>query len=257
MNSSASLLVLLFQRLFHSSKDDCPPSPVGFMPRSLTVPDVATSPLDVIAPASSLPIAIHTNNTDEDTCSCLSTSSSSCGSLSSSASSCSSCSSNSSISTSFFINEDLLSPLVVPPSDCSSTAALSDLLCDHYVQSQTEDDKKDVPLETFRMFEAPSPDDDERWCVWESPKHWTPIDDKQPFDEKPPLPPKKQAAPPEHHRRVRDLRVNNAHLRMIVVEANMMRAQKIVGPLRPRGYLPKRLDPFVSNRPSCLRYPVK
>ncbi|CAO3590679.1 unnamed protein product [Absidia cylindrospora] len=45
----------------------------------------------------------------------------------------------------------------------------------------------------------------------------------------------------------REPRVNSAHLRMLVAEVNMMRADKIVGPLRPRNYLPKRNDPIPST----------
>ncbi|CAO3652187.1 unnamed protein product [Cunninghamella echinulata] len=40
----------------------------------------------------------------------------------------------------------------------------------------------------------------------------------------------------------RELRVNPDYLRMLVAEANMIRANKIIGSLRPRQYLPKRQD---------------
>ncbi|KAL0073266.1 hypothetical protein F4703DRAFT_1936953 [Phycomyces blakesleeanus] len=52
---------------------------------------------------------------------------------------------------------------------------------------------------------------------------------------------------------IRDTRTNSRHLCTLVIEINMMRAQKIVGPLRPRHCLPKRKDAFVANRPSRLR----
>ncbi|ORZ14556.1 hypothetical protein BCR42DRAFT_417178 [Absidia repens] len=58
----------------------------------------------------------------------------------------------------------------------------------------------------------------------------------------PPSPP-----PPIALNKSREPRVNSAHLRMLVAEVNMMRADKIVGPLRPRNYLPKRNDPIPSS----------
>ncbi|KAI9014376.1 hypothetical protein CLU79DRAFT_767326 [Phycomyces nitens] len=52
---------------------------------------------------------------------------------------------------------------------------------------------------------------------------------------------------------IRDTRTNSRHLCMLVIEINMMRAQKIVCPLRPRHSLAKRKDAFVADRPSRLR----
>ncbi|KAI8075121.1 hypothetical protein BC940DRAFT_324280 [Gongronella butleri] len=43
----------------------------------------------------------------------------------------------------------------------------------------------------------------------------------------------------------RDTRANSDHLRMIAAELNMMRARKLFSPLKPRGFLPRRKDPFV------------
>ncbi|KAG2224692.1 hypothetical protein INT45_007937 [Circinella minor] len=54
----------------------------------------------------------------------------------------------------------------------------------------------------------------------------------------------------------REVRANGAHLRMIAAELNMMRANKIVCPLRPRYHLPRRTDQFVAMKPSPLRYDV-
>lgn len=55
---------------------------------------------------------------------------------------------------------------------------------------------------------------------------------------------------------MRDTRSNSDHLRMITAELNMMRARKLLSPLKPRGFLPRRRDAFVrgdiSKRPSCL-----
>lgn len=56
-------------------------------------------------------------------------------------------------------------------------------------------------------------------------------------------------------RHARDIRDNSAHYRMIVAEINMMRANKIICPLRQRMYLPKRTDEFES-RPSPLKQQV-
>lgn len=40
----------------------------------------------------------------------------------------------------------------------------------------------------------------------------------------------------------RDTRYNSDHLRMIACELNMMRNRKLISPLRPRGFLPRRKD---------------
>ncbi|KAG0178732.1 hypothetical protein DFQ29_003064 [Apophysomyces sp. BC1021] len=157
-----------------------------------------------------------------------------------------------------------------------STIALSDILCEHYVQQTVmmmdesegagdgdDDGLVDVPLATFRMFEAPpSLDEDEQSFIWQSPdREWIPVDccpkqepRKSPATTRTLRPPSKRYIPiraesPVH---IRDTRSNAAHLRMLVAEVNMMRAHKIVGPLRPRGYLNKRLDRFVPHRPSRL-----
>ncbi|KAI9317685.1 hypothetical protein BX666DRAFT_1939829 [Dichotomocladium elegans] len=197
-------------------------SVVGFMPRS---PSVAAPPLDVSLPIT---IASSMDTAGDDSCSCLSSSlSSSCGSLSSSSvtssTTCSSCSSIMAASL-FLASED----------------SLSDILCDRYRQpkgTKTGDmgdsvtDGKAGPLPRNVSSAA-----DGRKIIATAPML------------SPTLP-----AKPIY--RARDLRVNGAHLRMIVAEANMMRADKIVGPLRPRGSLPKRSDEFLPSRRSPLRYP--
>ncbi|KAG2178279.1 hypothetical protein INT44_001429 [Umbelopsis vinacea] len=59
---------------------------------------------------------------------------------------------------------------------------------------------------------------------------------------------------------MRDTRSNSDHLRMITAELNMMRARKLLSPLKPRGFLPRRRDAFVrgdiSKRSSHLRRQV-
>jgi hypothetical protein len=59
---------------------------------------------------------------------------------------------------------------------------------------------------------------------------------------------------------MRDTRSNSDHLRMITAELNMMRARKLLSPLKPRGFLPRRRDSFVrgdiSKRSSHLRHQV-
>ncbi|OZJ05157.1 hypothetical protein BZG36_02231 [Bifiguratus adelaidae] len=52
--------------------------------------------------------------------------------------------------------------------------------------------------------------------------------------------------------RPRDLRTNSAHLRMITAELNMMRARKLVSPLKCRVWLPRRLDGPFSHAKSKL-----
>ncbi|KAG2185702.1 hypothetical protein INT43_002137 [Umbelopsis isabellina] len=55
---------------------------------------------------------------------------------------------------------------------------------------------------------------------------------------------------------MRDTRSNSDHLRMITAELNMMRARKLLSPLKPRGFLPRRRDVFllgdIAKRPSPL-----
>jgi hypothetical protein len=100
-----------------------------------------------------------------------------------------------------------------------SSIALSEILCEHYVHQHThEQPEMDVPLETFEALIEP---EDEGWFV-ETPQH------------------------------KRAIRSNSAHLRMVVAEVNMMRANKIICPLKPRGVLPARTDRFIPNSPSPL-----
>ncbi|KAF7722905.1 hypothetical protein EC973_002585 [Apophysomyces ossiformis] len=50
---------------------------------------------------------------------------------------------------------------------------------------------------------------------------------------------------PETNTYTRDTRSNPDHLRMISAELNMMRARKLLSPLKPRGFLPRRKDSFI------------
>lgn len=62
---------------------------------------------------------------------------------------------------------------------------------------------------------------------------------------------------PETNTYIRDTRSNPDHLRMISSELNMMRARKLLSPLKPRGFLPRRKDPFVrgsGRKESRLRF---
>ncbi|KAI8647318.1 hypothetical protein BD408DRAFT_479414 [Parasitella parasitica] len=262
--------------------------PVGFMPRNTHhASKTQMSQLDVIVPVSvSSPIDCHysdqnTDSTCLDNCSSLSTSSGSSNSDSS--------------LFSMYMDDDARDQVRngLTNDNSMSTTALSDILCDHYVQTQINTPRSnnnneyiDVPLETFRMYEAPSSssscssptDCNQSWTIGnllldEPPKEWTLVEtlSKQPKRLQPKLQsrqlPKEEEKPDEqvkveeqqkdivimnrcyHHR---DTRANAAYLRMIVAEVNMMRAQKIVGPLRPRRVLPKRSDRFM-HRPSPLQ----
>lgn len=158
-----------------------------------------------------------------------------------------------------------------------SSITLSEILCDHYVQthSSSASNQEPVPLETYRVFEAsrrnsalshhsnssdslPSSneadddDDDDSWFIWDNlqkTREWIQVVDEELF-----LPKEKVttevtiAVEPKS----RGVRANSAHLRMIVAEVNMMRANKIVCPLRARGSLPARFDAFTSDTPSPL-----
>ncbi|CAO3696025.1 unnamed protein product [Rhizopus stolonifer] len=124
-----------------------------------------------------------------------------------------------------------------------NTTVLSDLLCDHYVQSKTNDNElADVPLETFRIFQAPSVEHN-RWII-EQEKEWTLVEASEKYAEK--------QEEKDDTLRTRAIRTNSDYFRIIVAEVNMMRAQKIVGPLRQRRLLDKRSDPFGPS-PSPLR----
>ncbi|KAI7859046.1 hypothetical protein BDC45DRAFT_432602 [Circinella umbellata] len=62
---------------------------------------------------------------------------------------------------------------------------------------------------------------------------------------------------PDTNTYTRDTRSNPDHLRIISSELNMIRARKLLSPLKPRGFLPRRKDPFVRGerrRESNLRY---
>ncbi|KAI7906017.1 uncharacterized protein BX663DRAFT_498518 [Cokeromyces recurvatus] len=50
---------------------------------------------------------------------------------------------------------------------------------------------------------------------------------------------------PDTNTYTRDTRSNPDHLRMISAELNMMRARKLLSPLKPRGFLPRRKDIFI------------
>lgn len=214
-----------------------------------------TSPLDIIVPISTTPIdCCYTGKDDGYDNSSLSTSS---------GSSHSDWSLNSFDMD--FIEDDI--------PDNITTTALSDILCEHYVQTKMQsthpqDEMIDIPLETFRMFEAPSNQKNkDRWncqsitSLLNEPKDWTLVEtitSSKP-DEKEQekiiviIKKKPRDIPKFHH--TRDIRSNTAYLRMIVAEVNMMRAEKIVGPLRPRRVLPKRSDTFM-HKPSPLKLTI-
>lgn len=267
MPKRSSVLSTLYD-LFSFTKTPPPPTTttVGFLPRSPPKADVSTSPLQVLAP---IPI-VYLDNGYYST-------SDECGSLSTSISS---------------TNSSLSSSVTTIMDDTSSMSALSDILCEHYVQTTRDADNnnesasssqlsallssdRDVPLETFSVFEAAFSHIDEekkrRWMIWadttDSPREWKRVDITAASSDvsepektlttttttasgetKTPVPYRR------HHRR-RDIRANTAHLRMIVAEINMMRANKIICPLRPRTHLDKRADEF-QYQPSPLRITV-
>ncbi|KAI8331436.1 hypothetical protein EDC96DRAFT_527142 [Choanephora cucurbitarum] len=205
-----------FSRLFSDCKAEN--GPVGFMP-CVTPTQTQTSPFDVIAVSS----PIDYNAQDHDASSSYSSSSS----------------------------ESSLS--MESEETGNSTHALSDILCDHYVQTQQSHSSEliNVPLETFRIFEAP-PTEEQYWMETTN-REWTLVETlSKPSKrlQKPQAPEKAVEPKPLCHDR--DIRSNTAYLRMIVAEVNMMRSQKIVGPLRPRRVLPKRTDRFMP-RPSPLQ----
>ncbi|KAI8066924.1 uncharacterized protein B0P05DRAFT_589674 [Gilbertella persicaria] len=146
-----------------------------------------------------------------------------------------------------------------------SSMTLSNILCDYYVQTQKnhQDNNSDVPLETYKMFEASYPsycrsgsnadDDDESWFIgdnFQKTREWIQVV----VDEELQLSTEKTAeASSTIEIKTRSLRTNPAHLRMIIAEVNMMRSNKIVGPLKPRGFLAARTDIFKPCLPSPLK----
>lgn len=152
-----------------------------------------------------------------------------------------------------------------------SVSSLSEILCEHYVQktlnSNNEMNNIDVPLETYKVFEASrqsvsiestTDDDDESWFIWDNlqkTKEWIQVVDEELF-----LPKEKVTTEitiaTTIVEKARGIRANPAHLRMIVAEVNMMRANKIVGPLKSRGFLAARTDTFISNQSSPLGLPI-
>ncbi|KAG0174619.1 hypothetical protein DFQ28_007643 [Apophysomyces sp. BC1034] len=238
--TSSSIFVTLFQSLFPKKSIVNPAPRVGFMPRSPQTTDVYTSSLAVTAPVSSPVTFAEDEDVYEDDSSYLSTSSSSS----------SSCRSNQSTYETPTVRRRSRGNIMI-------TSALSEILCDHYIQTHAvEDDPAPaaVPLKTFKMFEAPSIDRDENWFISEqlqTSKDWICVNEE-------PSTILSDASPSEDilseplHPPARGVRCNPAHLRMIVAEVNMIRANKIVCPLRPRAFLPQRSDQFC-HRPSPLR----
>ncbi|KAG2235018.1 hypothetical protein INT48_000260 [Thamnidium elegans] len=266
-----SFFISIFNGLFNKQSNEGE-KPVGFMPRSTITDKIQMSQVIDIAVSSS-PMDCHDSSNEQDSCSSLSSSSSS---------------SDSSLSSllSFYMEDDSSRSSVTSSSSSSSettssvsTDILSDILCDHYVQTQmnsppslsdNDDDViRDVPLETFRMFEAPNSTStnnntidnttsyENYWMTIEdeqATKEWKLIETKHPKELIKQVVAEKQVVKEKDVRvfHARDTRANAAYLRMIVAEVNMMRSQKIVGPLRPRRVLSKRLDKFM-HRPSPLQ----
>ncbi|KAF9097088.1 hypothetical protein BGX23_009762 [Mortierella sp. AD031] len=54
--------------------------------------------------------------------------------------------------------------------------------------------------------------------------------------------------PLPRHLAARETRSNAAYLRMMAAELRMIRARKLISPLKPRGYLPRRKEPFQAGR---------
>ncbi|KAG0380184.1 hypothetical protein BGX24_009698 [Mortierella sp. AD032] len=56
--------------------------------------------------------------------------------------------------------------------------------------------------------------------------------------------------PLPRHLAARETRSNAAYLRMMAAELRMIRARKLISPLKPRGYLPRRKEPFQAAKSS-------
>ncbi|KAF9184578.1 hypothetical protein BGZ51_003290 [Haplosporangium sp. Z 767] len=64
--------------------------------------------------------------------------------------------------------------------------------------------------------------------------------------------------PLPRHLATRETRSNTDYLRMMAAELRMIRSRKLVSPLKPRGYLPRRKDPFRNVKSSlcvCVKMP--
>ncbi|KAI9303411.1 hypothetical protein BJ944DRAFT_268464 [Cunninghamella echinulata] len=175
-----------------------------------------------------------------------------CASPLSTSSSLSLSSSTSSTSSSSSCFSDILSP--ISPTDTivndelieslSSKLELATSIEEEIIQ---HNNKKNSLLETFRQFQSFLVDTSTNSLTWMTPPE---------VDDTITLPTTNTNdiyfPPPPYH--VRSLRANPDHLRMIVAEVNMMRANKIISPLRPRAVLLERNDPFLPCQPSPLKY---
>lgn len=267
--SITSYIISLFNVYFDTAPKEKPKSNKqhtlikngGLMPHSPTRKlDAYITPQTVTAPIAIVDDEKH----DSDCCDYLSKSDSS---------TISSCSSFSSVSCQSHHRQR------------RSVSSLSEILCDHYVQKALNNKNHEadrasnggVPLETYKVFEASRrghssssntgsfqipdvDDDDDSWFIWDNmqeTKEWIQVVDEEVF-----LPKEEVTAEitlveqPYNNKKVRSIRANPAHLRMIVLEVNMMRCDKIVGPLKSRGFLPARTDTFISNQSSPLKLPI-
>ena len=133
-----------------------------------------------------------------------------------------------------------------------SISSLSEILCEHYVKKALNSNHQDsiISIET----DMTSND----WCgsrenTREETKEWAQVVDEEIFLPKEEVTTEIILVEQPHLKKARGVRSNPAHLRMIVLEVNMMRCDKIVGPLKPRGFLRARSDPFVPHRISSLQ----
>lgn len=249
---------------------------------SLPVSIITSSDVEPLTPLTiTLPISVPPSRYDPSTNSYYTLSSldnshfestsplSSTSSLSSSTSTSSSCLSDLLLSPSS--SSSSLSPLSLPDTNDELIESLSSklelsLIMNNNNNNNNEDleeinnnnntvddldnNNKNSLLETFRQFQSFLVDTSTNSLTWMTPPE---------VDDAITLPTTNTNdiyfPPPPYH--VRSLRSNPDHLRMIVAEVNMMRANKIVSPLRPRAVLLERTDPFIPCQPSPLKYSIK
>ncbi|KAG0064141.1 hypothetical protein BGZ89_009337 [Linnemannia elongata] len=105
----------------------------------------------------------------------------------------------------------------------------------HIVKSPLRKTKESTPSTTTGSLSPPSPSS---LPVTKNAKSGTTDKSNSKTQESSLLPPLPR------HLAARETRSNAAYLRMMAAELRMIRARKLISPLKPRGYLPRRKEPF-------------
>ncbi|KAF9281854.1 hypothetical protein BGZ88_011350 [Linnemannia elongata] len=111
----------------------------------------------------------------------------------------------------------------------------------HIVKSPLRKTKESTPSTTTGSLSPPSPSS---LPVTKNAKSGTTDKSNSKTQDSSLLPPLPR------HLAARETRSNAAYLRMMAAELRMIRARKLISPLKPRGYLPRRKEPFQAAKSS-------